>query len=259
MAVTEVHSSFVPTVLQAVEDFTEKQDYGVLLMSTRNDLRREEQVLEFMLARNVDGIIVRSISGLSTRMKTLLAERQVPVVYLCQSPANGLPGAGSVCGDAFQIGYLGAGHLLERGHRHIACVGMMAEIRPGIAAAASGTAGQVIEYWPMPDLPGTGEAIVTRWMNAPVRPTAMFIAGDEVACLAMNAALQQGIRIPQDLALVGIDDIPIAAQAAVPLTTVSQPKYDQGQAAARVLFDLMEGKPAQNLVFAPTLVRRRTT
>jgi LacI family transcriptional regulator len=259
MAVTGVDASFVPTILHAVEDFTEKKGYGLLLMSTREDPLREDQILEFMLARNVDGIIMRPISHLSKKVKKLLSDRKVPFVYLSPPPPDGIPGAGSVYANGTQIGYLGLHHLLERGHRHIACLRMMDSVKDGIDLAASEFGGTRIDHWPIPDPPFAGLAIVEHWKKARPRPTALFVPGDDLACLIINAAIQQGIRIPQDLALVGIDDLPIAAEALIPLTTISQPKYEYGQAAVRILFNMIEGKPGETVVLQPSLVIRRTT
>ncbi len=111
-----------------------------------------------------------------------------------------------------------------------------------------------VEHWPAI----TPQETFERWQNADPRPTALFTY-DEFACPFMNIALRHNIRIPQDLALIGIDDIPAAAQAIVPLTTVCQPKYEQGQSAVQVLFELIDGKKAHDRILQPTLIQRQTT
>jgi LacI family transcriptional regulator len=258
--VTEIDRSFTPQALQAIEDFTEKSGYGVLLMTTRNDPARSDQVMEFMLERRVEGIIFGDWSGLSEKIRNTLIEKNIPLTYLFQHPENQLPRSGYVCVDPHQVGYLAVRHLLDLGHRHIVCAGVGDRVQEGIRQAASEvTTSKKIETWPWQTSTPDGREPFEHWLRTKPRPTAMFIQSDEFACQIINLAIRQGIQIPRDLALVGVDDIPAAAQAAIPLTTISQPKYEQGLAAIQTLFDLIEGKPPQNLILKPTLVKRQTT
>jgi LacI family transcriptional regulator len=258
--VQEIDHSFTPQALQAIEDFTESHGYGVLLMTTRHDPARKDQVLEFMLERRVDGIIYGDWSGLSEKIRHTLIEKNIPLAYLFQHPEDPLPRSGFACVDGTQIGYLAARHLLEQGHRHILCVGTIESIQEGIRRAASEVPGRKnFEPWAWPTPVPDGRDAFEHWLGLQPRPTAIFIYGDEYACQIINLATRQGIKIPDDLALVGIDDVPAAAQAVIPLTTISQPKYEQGLAAVQILFDMIEGKAPQNLVLQPKLVKRQTT
>jgi len=256
VVVSEINMSFFSQSLQAIEDFTEKRNYGVLLMTSRNKPGRKEQVVEFMLERRVDGIIYADWTEINEKVRQLLIRDNIPVAYLFQYPENPIPRSGYVCSDADQVGYLAGRHLFEVGHRHIACVSIMKLIHDGVIRAAREIPGRKkIEQWAYE----SGEAIFHRWLSSDPRATAMFLYGDEFACQILNLAVRRGVKIPQELALVGIDDIPLASQAVIPLTTIQQPKYEQGWAAAEVLFEMIEGQPGRAVVFPTSLVRRQTT
>lgn len=258
--VPEISLSFIAQALQAIEDFASKRNYGVLLMTSRHDSDRKNRVLDFMLERRVDGIIIGDLSEINEKKRRDLIEKNIPVSYLFQYPKNPLPRSGYVCSDADMIGYMGIRHLLDLGHRHIACVGLIREVQKGVHRAISKVSGRKkIENWPWESPCISDNNTFSRWFNSVSRPTAMFFFGDEYACQILHLALRQGIKIPQDLALVGIDNVPLATQAAIPLTTINQPKYEQGWAAAEVLFDLIDGKPGKQVVFPPELIIRQTT
>jgi len=255
----EVGWSFMPQALQGIEDFAEDRGCGVLVMTGRHEPQREERVLEFLLERRTDGIILAPLSGMSSRMRELLIEKKTPIVYLFHEPADPLPGARAVRVDEVRLGQLAVQHLLEKGHRHIACIGMPPEIRQGIDLAAQAVPDAAVEHWewetPRPEAPPGFH----RWRQADPQPTAVFVRGDEHACAFMNLALRFGFKVPDDLAIIGVDDLPPARDAVVPMTTISQPKYEQGFQAAKLLFDLMDGKPRNNVILKPELVPRQST
>jgi LacI family transcriptional regulator len=231
-------------------------------MTSRHNADRQEQILEFMLERRVDGIIYADWTGMSEKIRRSLIGKNIPVAYLFQYPENQLPRSGYSCVNAEQVGYLAIRHLLDSGHRHIACVGVNKLLRQCVRQALVKVkvhGRKKIEYWPWESPCLSEKSTFDRWLESTPRPTALFFFGDEVACQILNLAVRHGIKIPQDLALIGVDDIPQAAQAAIPLTTVSQPKYQQGWAAAEILFDLIDGKPGREVIFQPELIRRQTT
>ncbi len=260
VVVPDVSIAFIPQSLQAIEDYAAGKDYGVLLMTTRQDEARKNHIIDFMLDRRVDGIIFADWTGMNLDIRNKLIRKNVPVSYLFQYPKHPLPRSGYACTDAEQVGYLGAGHLLELGHRHFACCGTSQWIQAGVKEAAAEVAGKKrIEYWRWEPPYSPLENIFNRWLRSRSRPTALFISGDEVALQIQSLAIRHGIRIPEDLAIVGIDDIPQASQAVIPMTTVRQPKYEQGWAATEILFDMIAGKPGRSVRLQPELVRRETT
>lgn len=260
VVVPRINMSFIPQTLQAVEDYTERRNYGVLLMTNRQDKNRRKHIVDYMLERKVDGIIYGDWAGIDSNNRKRLRRENVPIAYLFQYPDHPLPRSGYACTNAEQIGYLAIRHLLDLGHRHIAHSDMHKGVQVGIQKATAEVSGRKkVEQWSWSSPNLLEKKIFERWLKSKNRPTALFLNGDELTCQILNQALRKGIRIPKELALVGIDDIPMAAQAVVPLTTVSQPKYEQGWAAAEILFDLIDGKAGKNVIFPPKLIRRQTT
>jgi DNA-binding LacI/PurR family transcriptional regulator len=264
-----VDFSFVPKALQAIEDGAESKGYGVVVMTFRGDPQRQEQIVRFMQARQVDGLIFSPTY--KTKPPPALAEwvkQGIPAVQLFGMSIPEFPNIPSVYTDGIEIGKLGTKHLLERGHRHIATAGdLMKCVIDGVdEVACRHKHGLKVEHWSKlaPSttveqwLDVTPQAIFEHWTNSKPRPTALFFY-DEIACPFINIAMRHGVKIPQDLAVIGINDIPAAAQAIVPLTTVCQPKYEQGQAAIEVLFELIDGKKAHDRILQPTLIQRQTT
>ena len=100
-------------------------------------------------------------------------------------------------------------------------------------------------------------------MSARRRPTAVFCANDLIAVGLLQQLTQQGVAVPDDIAIIGYDDIEYAAAAAVPLSSVAQPRHELGQAAARLLIEEAEQGPAstptEQVVFTPELVARAST
>jgi len=256
VAVSAINYSFFPEALQGVEDLAEKKGYGLLVMTTRDQADRQEQIIRFMLDRHVDGLLLHSFVEIRPSLQARIRERNLPVVYLGRDGTAFLPESKSAGTDGRRIGVLGFQHLAQRGHRHIVGVDLMDCVREGVQAAAKDRAGTIrVEFWNELSYRDAW----SRWRDSSARPSAMFFMGDDMACKFMNLAVPAGIRIPEQLAIVGVDDIPAAAEAVIPLTTIAQPKYEQGLAAAQLLFDLMEGKKRESIVFQPSLVVRNTT
>ncbi len=129
-------------------------------------------------------------------------------------------------------------------------------IREGIVHTASEFPGKKqIDHWPLCSY----QDVMDLYTAATPRPTALFAYSDEMACKLLNLAIRRGIKVPDQLALMGIDDTPAAAEAVLPLTTISQPKYEQGLAVAQMIFDLIEGKPGKDTILHPRLIQRETT
>ncbi|NLX20121.1 MAG: LacI family transcriptional regulator [Phycisphaerae bacterium] len=256
VVVSAVNYSFFPEALQGMEDLAEQEDYGLLVMTTRDNADRQEQIIRFMLDRNVDGLLVHSLPKIHRPLQDRIRQRNMPVVYMGGDGTSFFPEARSVATDGRQIGALGIRHLMERGHRHIACVDLMDCVRQGVQALLTKSSEKVqVEFWEGLSYREAWK----RWHDAPVRPTAVFFMGDDMACRFLSLAIPAGVLIPNQLAVLGVDDIPAAADALIPLTTVAQPRYEQGLAAARLLLDLVKGKEAESIVLQPRLVVRQTT
>lgn len=170
-------------------------------------------------------------------------------------------------------GRLAAEHLLERGHRRLAFVGgssalpQVQERHTGVVAAVSeaGAERDLITMLPAEPLTvatGREAASAIIGMSASRRPTAMVCANDLLALGALQEMVRHGVRVPEEMAIVGYDDIDYAAAAAVPLSSVRKPRQELGRRAAELLLDEAtngSGHVHQQPVFEPTLVVRESS
>jgi LacI family transcriptional regulator len=161
-------------------------------------------------------------------------------------------------------------HLLEAGAARPAFVGgpfslQQVDDRYRGAAAAAGEAGVRLQLFETPDLKfergrQVGELISD--LQAAKRPDAVFAANDQLALGLLQSFTAHGLRVPEDIALVGFDDIDFASQSSIPLTSIRQPRQLIGERAAQLLFDEIDNGPGHvhtQVVFTPELVARQSS
>ena len=190
-----------------------------------------------------------------------LVEHSVPLIVLDRQTSD--VQCPSVLADNFRGGYAAAEHLIGLGHRHIGCIA-----RPvGLSHSQDRFLGYqaALRDYGLP----TDDALVAKGgfrledgrratfhlLDLDPPPTAIFAYNDIMAIGALRAAHERGLRVPQDLSVVGFDDIPQAAFTCPALTTVSQPKLDMGRRGAELLLDLINGKGLPVVVGIPLEVR----
>lgn len=258
--VNDFADSFMPNCIEAIEDTAETHGCSVIVITTRQEPQRQAIALERALAKQVDGLIIATPCPITPQACETIICRNLPVVYLAHTPDAPIPNSSTININAQEVGMLAMQHLLELGHRHIACVNATPGLRTGISKAAKEVDATEIEYWPI-DYADKNPMQDTsnRWENATKRPTAIFVNGDALACELMNSLLRRKITIPQDVSIVGVDNAPQAAQALIPLTTVHQPKYRQGLAASQALFNMIDKADYNNIDLTPKLIIRNST
>jgi len=183
--------------------------------------------------------------------------------------------ASSVLVDNFAAAYHAVEHLISLGHRRIGCVthdgyvssvddrergykaAMYAAGLAPLAPASLGYREPTSGGLPAP-YPQDGMRPVDELLQAPDRPTALLCINDFIALGVMRHIMGCGLRVPEDVAIAGFDDIPLAAFMTVPLTTVAQPKFEIGSHAAQLLLDRISGRePATHTVVLPTALTLR--
>jgi LacI family transcriptional regulator len=221
----------------------------------------------------VQGVLITPVEGATAHLDRLV-ERGIPVVLVDRGA--GARNRCSVAVDDELGGNLAVSHLLEHGHRRIAFVGGPMGIKQ-VADRYAGAKVAVEAFSGVPDDEGTeprvrqvetesltlkggraaGEQVAS--MPAHERPTAVFCANDLLALGLLQEVVRKGLRVPDDIALVGYDDIDYAAAAVVPLSSVRQPRDQLGRAAAQMLFEeIRDGSRHRHrqVVFEPELVVR---
>ncbi|MDQ7844431.1 MAG: LacI family DNA-binding transcriptional regulator [Armatimonadota bacterium] len=263
LIVPDISNPFFPAIARGIEDVARARGYAVLLCNTYEDLERERAYLELLARRMVDGLVFATV-GSNTRHLRALRRQGRPVVLVARDVAG--VRIDSVLVDNFRGEFEATTHLLGLGHRRIAHITgppslhVAAERRRGYLAAleAAGvprSEALVVEGNFAAD---GGRRAVERLLARGAKFTAVVAANDLMAIGAMEALRRAGRRIPQDVAVVGFDDITFASLVCPALTTVAQPKYRMGQLAMERLLALMDGadEGGRQTVLIPQLVVR---
>lgn len=270
LLVTDIANPFFPLVVRAVEDEAHARGYGVVFGNAADDPERELAYLDLLLERRVDGLIVASARA-TRRHAERLGRVPVPVVLL-NSDAPGAGSLPSIATDHRLGGRLAAEHLLALGHRAIAHVtapsghaAAATDRRRGIQEAME-AAGVDPASLLVVDGGGTvegGAAAVPSLLTAAPRPTAVVGFNDLTAIGLLRGLRAAGLDVPHDMAVVGFDDIELAAWTDPPLTTIRQPTEELGRWAVTRIADALADpdRPAgpARVVLDPTLVVRGTT
>lgn len=265
LLVPDISNPFFPAIARGIEDRAQERGYAVLFCNTYENLERERAYLELLRKRMIDGLIFATV-GSNTRHLRTLHEDHLPVVLVARDVA-GVP-IDAVLVDNFRGEFQAATHLIGLGHRRIAYIAgpaslhIAAERRRGYVTAldAAGIARDDRLLVEGDFSAEGGRKAIQRLMERGVRFTGVIAANDLMAIGAMEALKHSGRRIPEDVAVVGFDDITFASLVSPALTTVAQPKYKMGQLAMDRLLVLLEstdGGP-QHIVLPPELVVRES-
>lgn len=266
LVVLDVRNPFFTDVARGVEDEAAKHGLSVLLGNSSEDARRESGYLDLFEEQRVRGILISPFGDIEPRLRQL-RERGTPVVLVDRESRDAAVSSVSV--DDIAGGRLAVEHLLATGRRRVVFAGGPLEIRQvsdrlaGARSAIAGVPGATLEVIPtraLTVLDGRrlGETLITR----AERPDAIFAANDLVAVGLLQALVMSGeVRVPDDIALIGFDDIDFAAAAVVPLSSIRQPRHEIGATALRILREeaAEPDLPPRRIVFQPELVVRAST
>lgn len=260
VAVQDVRNPHFANIIKGANRVALEQDYNLLVVDVQEREEYERHVLEALSGR-VDGLIVSS--RLPDESLTWLEELGKPVVFFGR---RDMPGMRCVRTDGRRGAYMLGRHLLETGRRRIVYLGFPAsrwdaERIAGINEALAGTDVQVQTY-PVesPDMEG-GQRAASGVLMAGPRPDAVIAYNDLVAIGFMHAAQILGVQVPNEVAITGFDDIPVAAYMHPALTTVNMRSEEQGETAMRLLLDAVSKDPGRprDVLFEPLLVPRAST
>ncbi|AEF21711.1 MULTISPECIES: LacI family DNA-binding transcriptional regulator [Pseudomonas] len=249
---------------RGIEDHAERNGYSVILCNSDDDIDKQLRYLRVLLERRIDGLIVATVASDAAFAQALAALR-VPLVLVDRS-LEGVS-ADQLRVDHEQGAYLATRHLLELGHRRIVCIGgpastQVVQLRAGGYRRALDEAG--IEAQAVVDCAFTspaGHAAAQVLLAGEQRPTAIFAGNDMIALGVLRAAAERGLQVPQQLSVVGFDDIEVSRYLHPALTTVGQRIGQLGeQAAERLLARIRKpGLVAEQRLIEPTLMLREST
>jgi LacI family repressor for deo operon, udp, cdd, tsx, nupC, and nupG len=260
--VPDVGHPFFSIVLRGIEEHAVAIGYSVLIGNGANDPKREALYAQHVMAGRADGLIL--ING---RLPRFGAQSRLPPIVAVSERIKGadLPLVGV---DNVRAAEAAVRHLLELGHRRIGHIAGT----PGNAMTADRLAGYrralrrhdldpEREYVAYGDFSlASGARAAARLLDLAQPPTAIFASNDDMAIGAMNEAKARGMRVPQDISVVGFDDVPFSASCDPPLTTVRQPFFEMGAYAMDTLGKLLQrGTPDRQLLLPTELLIRRST
>jgi DNA-binding LacI/PurR family transcriptional regulator len=246
VVVTTITDPFIAEVVQGIEDTAHENDYAVILSSSAAEPDREMAAVEMLRAKRVDGVIVTS-SRVGALYLEHLERIGVPVVLVNNHNEQSGRYTFSVSVDNQDGGYLATHHLVQRRHRRIAYISGPADHSDDtdrLAGYCQALDEAGIPFDPALVVPGNGcldggERALDTLKSLERPPSAVFCYNDMTAIGLLSAARQAGIPVPQDLAVVGFDDIPFASHVYPPLTTIAQPQRDMGRQAMNMALTLM--------------------
>jgi LacI family transcriptional regulator len=256
-------SPFYGVALRGIEDVLSHAGYHPLFVSGHWDAEEEARCIERLRARRVDGIIV--LTGRLSDAALRQCARLLPVV------ATGRPLKGTnlfgLDFDDFEGARLATSHLIGLGHRRIAFIAGISE-HPDAQARLRGYRDALqaagLPYDPALVVPGqfheeSGLQAVERLLDSRQPFTALFAANDQMALGACLGLYRRSLRVPQDVSVIGFDDLATSRYSIPPLSTVRQPAYETGQLAASAMLAMLRGdKPAMH-VPAPRVIAREST
>jgi LacI family transcriptional regulator len=258
-----IDSPFYGAALRGIEDQLEPEGYSPLFVSGHWDAAVEARCIDVLRSRRVDDIIV--LTGRITDQALKACAKALPMVVTGRSLKA--PGLYALNFDNFEGGRLATHHLIQLGHRRIAFItgdpahADSSERQRGYRAALEAAG---IKFDPALIVPGeyhevNGLLAVDRLVESRQRFTAIFAANDQMAFGAALGLQRRSLRVPDDVSLVGFDDLPASQYAIPPLSTVHQPAYEMGRLAATAMLELLSGvKPTAELP-APRFVARESS
>jgi LacI family transcriptional regulator len=248
LIIPDITNPYFPAFALGAEDQVHQRGYTLVLGNSEYDSRREASYLELVRSQQLAGAIFCLGDEMSPIVPDLRrAVEEGLAMVLVHSPMPGVP---TVCADNRQGGGLAARHLIDLGHERIGIVSAlprdegMAERERGFIEVLRG-AGASIQAEAIPRMYGNHQieggrrATIELLRHAPDL-TAIFVLNDLMALGALEAARASGLRVPEHLSIIGFDDIPFAALANPPLTTVGQPIRQLGEHAADLLVTVIE-------------------
>lgn len=266
MLVPDLTNPLFPPIVRGIEDELGREGYILILSNTDNDLGKEDAILAAMLTRKVDGLILAT-SRRDPEFLTGITQSNRPIVLVNRSVDDRtVPSV--VNDDALGI-RLVVEHLVGLGHRRIGHVAGPQELstghdrhetflaetrRTGLEVAREHVvfAGSFTE--------AAGEQACARLLDRAPDLTAVVGGNDLIAIGCLDVLVKRRIRVPEDISVVGYNDVPFVDKLQPPLTTVRIPQYDMGVKAARLMLSmLLEGTRPESVYLPPELIVRRST
>jgi Transcriptional regulators len=265
---TYISDYIFPTLIRGIEEILSSSGYTLVLANTGNDKMKEAQCLGNLLKRDIAGLIIESTKSAeeNTNLNYFkdFQERGIPYIFL-HAAYSGLEPAYIMMDDQ-KGGYMATKYLLQLGHRKIAAIFKTDDLQ-GIKRQ-EGFNAALAEYGITIQPEFSGKYTTEQLLAYPYQftksvlhknpqPTAIVCYNDQIAIKVMEAIRDEGLKIPEDISIIGYDDSGLALASEVKLTTIKHPKAEMGQQAARLIIDMVEKKvETPRFIYQPELIVR---
>lgn len=243
--IPDISNPFFSSIAKSVEKSARKSGYSILLCDSEEDTKIEENLLQLMIDRKVDGLIISPV-GIEVNHLRRIAQRNIPIVLLDRYfPELNLP---FVTSDNYKGAFEAVNMLIEHGHRRIACIQGLVNTSPnndrvrGYIDAHKTHDLSVDKKLIVGDSFGEENGYIETklLLKQDNLPTALFAVSNLISLGAIRAISEEGLKIPDDISMVSFDDQPYSRFLSTPMTTVSQQNAQIGQIAIKLLIDQIE-------------------
>ena len=266
MLVTTSTNPFFGEVVKGVERRCYEKGYNLILCNTEGDSERMKSSIDTLLQKRVDGLMLMCSTLEGEHLDVFERYPELPVVVMDWGPM--LFASDKIQDNSHQGGYMATQHLIDNGHTEIGCItgplhrNQASSRYEGFKQAMSEANLKVHADWIVEsnfECDGGFDAFQTL-KNRGRLPSALFVCNDMMAMGVIHAAAQDGLRVPQDLSLIGYDDIHLSKYMTPALTTIHQPKHRLGKAAVDTLLSRLESPEVypQVVELEPTLIERNS-
>jgi len=247
VVIADNSNPFYANVLNGMEEATREKNYHIILANTQRDYKKEEEAINLLLNKRVDGLLIAPVQDKDDDIKKLI-EANIPFVIVGRDFEN--IELDAIYNDEVKGGFLATEYLIKKGHKRITLINGFLYKSPA-KGRLEGYKNALKKYGiPFDDaLVTVGDIDVkdgyerTRQLfGKGLNFTAIFAYNDIVAFGTMQAIKEKGLRIPEDIGLVGYDDIPFSSLINPPLTTIRLKKQDLGIESVKLLLSRINGK-----------------
>ena len=261
VVIPELSNAFITSIISSMEDILRKHDYAVIVCDCRSDAKREKEAVEFLMHRQVDGLINMATDTTGVHLKAALSAG-VPVLLVDRLIDNLRGKVSAVIIDNIHAATQAVRKLTELGHRKIGLVLGSPDLYTtnerltgylnALKEAGITPADEYIRYGDY-TMDG-GYQSVQELLRLPDAPTALFITNFEMTLGGMLALQHNGIRVPEDLSVIGFDKLELFGEIFPDLTLIRQPQLSIGREAASLMLDMLSARET----FAPRIVTLTT-
>lgn len=268
-----ISNPFYSSVMQGIEEVARKNNYHVFLCNSLQNPRIEDEYLKTLFENQVKGVILSSISNNRKQLRHLIS-LGLNVIAIDQQ--IDIPEVQQIEFDYRKGGYLAARHLIDQGHRRIAYVSAPLDrhsrqsifegYRDALSEEGIGLSDKFIQIAEEESAQydgiyefSNGRMQTRKLLQLADRPTAIFACNDMTAFGVINELDAHGMKVPDDMSVVGFDNIEFSQMVTPPLTTVKQPDNDMGRLACSLLLEMMKGETSNHgVILEPKLIERKS-